>query len=291
VYVANPQLRLGLSLRCGSLAHDAFISYSDQDKLAADAACAVLESAGIRCWIAPRDTSPGAEWGAATVDAIDHSAVMVLIFSSNANESPQIRREVERAVSKGVMIVPVRIERGEPTRSLAYFIAGVHRLDALTPPLENHLQRLAISVKAFLRTASAHPTRNVGKPRPTLHTPPSLSRQPRRRRQFPEKVRKRRSAGGGERTAPWARAGDIATGAKGIRSRAVGRRTAEAASPVPRSINNARHESNQQGTPPRPATPADVEMNPEADSREVEVDRFEPGWDGEDSVSSETSTH
>jgi hypothetical protein len=56
-------------------------------------------------------------------------------------------------------------------------------------------------------------------------------------------------------------------------------------------VDNARRESNQQGPAPRPTTPADVEMNPEADSREVDVDRFEPRWDGEDSVSSETSTH
>src|SRR6516225_8030899 len=55
-------------------------------------------------------------------------------------------------------------------------------------------------------------------------------------------------------------------------------------------VDNARRESNQQGTPPRPTTPADVEMNSEAGSRGVDVDRFEPG-DGEDSVSSETSTH
>jgi Domain of unknown function (DUF4167) len=51
-------------------------------------------------------------------------------------------------------------------------------------------------------------------------------------------------------------------------------------------INNARRE----GTPQRPTTLADVEMNSsEADSREV--DRFEPQWDGDDSVSSESSTH
>ena len=55
-------------------------------------------------------------------------------------------------------------------------------------------------------------------------------------------------------------------------------------------VNNARRESNQQGTLPRPITPDDVEMNSsEADSREV--DRFEPQWDGDDSVSSESSTH
>jgi hypothetical protein len=55
-------------------------------------------------------------------------------------------------------------------------------------------------------------------------------------------------------------------------------------------INNARREGNQQGMPPRPTTPVDLEMNSsEADAREV--DRFEPQWDGDDSVSSESSTH
>jgi Domain of unknown function (DUF4167) len=57
-------------------------------------------------------------------------------------------------------------------------------------------------------------------------------------------------------------------------------------------INNARRESNQQGTPSRPTTPSDVEMNSsEADSKEVDGERFQPDWDGEDSVFSETSTH
>jgi uncharacterized protein DUF4167 len=56
-------------------------------------------------------------------------------------------------------------------------------------------------------------------------------------------------------------------------------------------IDNARRESNQQGTPPRPTTPADVEMNSEADSSEGNVGRFQPQWDGEDAISSETSTH
>ena len=57
-------------------------------------------------------------------------------------------------------------------------------------------------------------------------------------------------------------------------------------------INNARHEGYQQGTPRRPTTPADVEMSSsEADPREVDVDRFQPQWDGEDPVSSEPSTY
>jgi hypothetical protein len=133
------------------MSHDAFISYSTHDKAAADATCAALEASGIRCWIAPRDIMPGAEWGEAIIDAINHCRVLILIFSANANESPQIRREVERAVSKGVPVIPLRIQDIAPTRSLEYFIGTVHWLDALTPPLETHLRRLVETVKTLLQ--------------------------------------------------------------------------------------------------------------------------------------------
>jgi TIR domain len=133
------------------MALDTFISYSSKDKTAADAACAVLERAGIRCWIAPRDIRPGQEYGHSIIEAIDQCRVMVLIFSANANDSRQIHREIERAVSKGVPIIPLRIEEVVPTKSMEYFLGAIHWLDALTPPLEKHLQQLAEAVKALLQ--------------------------------------------------------------------------------------------------------------------------------------------
>jgi hypothetical protein len=144
---------------------DAFISYSSRDKTAADATCAVLENAGVRCWIAPRDIRPGVEYGAAIIDAIERCRVMVLIFSSSANESRQIHREIERVVSKGIPIVPVRIEAVAPTKSMEYFLGAIHWLDALTPPLEGHLQKLAETVKAILQVdAAAHSANNLAAP-------------------------------------------------------------------------------------------------------------------------------
>ena len=43
---------------------------------------------------------------------------MILIFSRNANLSPQIKREVERAVDKEVYMIPFRVEDIEPTKAL-----------------------------------------------------------------------------------------------------------------------------------------------------------------------------
>jgi hypothetical protein len=138
------------------MAHDVFISYSSKDKPTADAACAVLESAGIRCWIAPRDVLPGMEWSAAIVEAIYDSQIMVMVFSARANHSKHIRREVERAVDRGLVILPFRIEDVVPSDSLEYFIGSVHWLDALSPPVEQHLEALAEKVQLLLsKTAPA----------------------------------------------------------------------------------------------------------------------------------------
>jgi hypothetical protein len=132
------------------MAHDIFISYSSKDKPVADAVCARLESRAIRCWIAPRDVPPGANYGGAIIDAIQGSRVMVLVLSASANVSPHIPNEIERAVSYGVAILPFRIEDVKPAKSLDLFIGSVHWLDALTPPLERHLDRLADSASKLL---------------------------------------------------------------------------------------------------------------------------------------------
>ena len=55
-------------------------------------------------------------------------------------------------------------------------------------------------------------------------------------------------------------------------------------------VANESREGNRQGTPPRPTTPADVEMTfSEGGPNEVSVDRSEPRWNDDDLVSSETS--
>ncbi len=132
------------------MAYDVFISYASKDKIVADAVCARLESAGIRCWIAPRDIVAGTSYGEAIIDAIHGARVMVLVFSSSANASGHIPKEVERAVSNGVPIIPFRIEDVAPGKSLDYFIGSVHWLDAMSPPLENHLDNLAGTVRKLL---------------------------------------------------------------------------------------------------------------------------------------------
>jgi ABC-type amino acid transport substrate-binding protein len=131
--------------------YDAFISYCSEDKRVADAVCGTLEANKIRCWIAPRDVLPGRTWGSAIVEAIGDSAVMVVIFSKHSNGSPQVMREIERAVNKGVSIIPFRVEAVVPSKDLEYFISSCHWLDAMNPPLEQHIGELANAILALQR--------------------------------------------------------------------------------------------------------------------------------------------
>jgi hypothetical protein len=150
------------------MAHDVFISHSAADKPLADTVCAGLETRGLRCWIAPRDIPPGADRDVAVIDAITGARVMVLIFSASANRSRQIKREVERAVARGMSIVPLRTEDVPPGKTLEPLIRARHWMDALSRPLDPHVERLADAVRALL----ARPSRDraFGIPKPAAVT-------------------------------------------------------------------------------------------------------------------------
>ncbi len=151
------------------MARDVFISYSQPDRECAFEMVERLEGRGIDCWIAPRDIVPSADWASEIMDAISSARAMILIFSASSNQSPQVRREVERAVHKELSILPFRIENVLPSKSLEFFLSTQHWMDAFPPPREPHYARLCEYLAAQLGTApSARPAPD---PRPA---PPPL---------------------------------------------------------------------------------------------------------------------
>ena len=132
------------------MAHDVFICHSSEDKTIANAACAKLESAGIRCWMAPRDPIAGIPYGRQLVDAITSARIVLLIFSGNANRSEHVLRELEVASDSGKIIVPFRIENVAPSGDLRYYITRVHWLDAMSPPMEARLNELVTLMQRLL---------------------------------------------------------------------------------------------------------------------------------------------
>ena len=153
------------------MAHDVFISHSTSNRPVANAVCAALESAGIRCWIAPRDVMPGRSYSGEITRAIQQSRAFVLIFSAHSNNSEQVLREVQLAANSRLHIVQFRIDAVVPSDDLEYYLSGPHWLDAVTPPLENHLDQLKSSMKALLSLPRAG---GIDSP-PPVSPPPSVA--------------------------------------------------------------------------------------------------------------------
>src|SRR3954467_10674360 len=150
------------------MAHDVFISHSTNNRPVANAVCAALESIGIRCWIAPRDVMPGRSYSGEITRAIQQSRAFVLIFSEQSNNSEQVLREVQLAANSRLHIVQFRIDPVSPSDDLEYYLSGPHWLDAVTPPLEDHLGQLKSSIQALLSLPPAMPLDKTAAPKPAI---------------------------------------------------------------------------------------------------------------------------
>lgn len=99
-----------------------FISHSSSDEKEATRICEYLEKNYINCFIAPRDIKVGASYAEELLDGLDNSKVLLLMLSNEANNSPHVLREVERAVSRSIPIVVYKLEFVELSKSMEYFL-------------------------------------------------------------------------------------------------------------------------------------------------------------------------
>jgi hypothetical protein len=132
------------------MGHKVFISYSTEDSGVANKICTALEEGDVPCWMAPRDILPGMHYAEAIIDALSLANVAVLIFSENANKSGFITRELERAVSQNMHILPIRINQVIPSSNIEFYISISHWFDAYQKPIENYLQSIVDKTRKLL---------------------------------------------------------------------------------------------------------------------------------------------
>ncbi len=110
--------------------YDVFISHSSKDKDIAELICRVLESNGIRCWIAPRDISGGDDWSASITNAISSTKVFIVIYSENSAASTQVPKEIALADSAHSHIIPYKLDDTELSASFKYYLTTNHWVNA-----------------------------------------------------------------------------------------------------------------------------------------------------------------
>jgi TPR repeat protein len=130
-----------------------FISYASKDRAAAHTICEALEHRGFDCWIADRDIGPGENFQVSIVHAIRSAKVMILVFSANAANSEEIKKEVVLAGQSRLVVIPVRVEDVTPDEAFAYEMATRQWVD-LFDDWEQSIQRLVRQLEAVAHIKS-----------------------------------------------------------------------------------------------------------------------------------------
>ena len=130
-----------------------FISYSSRDQKVAETICDALQSRGHTCWISCRDIGPGENFQESIVKAIRAAKLMLLVFTSNANNSNEIKKEIVLAGRYHLTVVPVRVEDVVPNDALAYEFATRQWID-LFRDWERDIERVSSQIGGILAEGS-----------------------------------------------------------------------------------------------------------------------------------------
>jgi TolB-like protein/Tfp pilus assembly protein PilF len=134
------------SAKRATLGHDLFVSYASQDAAVANSLIENLEQHGLKCWIAPRDVKPGAQYADAIVRAINEAKAVVLVMSGSAVGSSHVGKEIERASSKRKPIIAFRIDAAPLNHALEYFLSESQWIDVPKLGMPAALTKLAEAV-------------------------------------------------------------------------------------------------------------------------------------------------
>jgi len=123
--------------------HSAFISHASDDAALAQQLCVRLESQGVKCWISPRDITPGQPYSSEIVRGIEATDALILLATSKAVDSANVLNELEQAHRLHKVLLTVMVGRPQITRQLSYYIARLHWIEASGTSVSGLADRLA----------------------------------------------------------------------------------------------------------------------------------------------------
>lgn len=100
-----------------------FISHSSSNSAIAQDICCFLESHGVRCWIAPRDIQPGAEYPSEITRGIKECPIFLVILTKESVYSPHVNTETDIAFNANKRIIPFFADNVDLGDSMSYYLA------------------------------------------------------------------------------------------------------------------------------------------------------------------------
>lgn len=139
-------------------AHTVFICHSSKDVATAKRLSIALKAQGINSWLAPLNIHGGDEYADAIVKGIRACDTLLVLLSEEANRSPFVQREVERAASQSKRLIAFRLAPVKPERGLELFLSGTQWIEAHSLGFEAALEHLSAALRRDVASRVQKPT-------------------------------------------------------------------------------------------------------------------------------------
>ena len=108
---------------------EVFISYSSKDVEVVRRSCAELKRNSIEYWVAFENECFGEQYATTIIKQISECKVFLIFVSSNSNLSSHVINEINSAVMRDKLILPVLLDDVKLSPPMEYYLASNHYLN------------------------------------------------------------------------------------------------------------------------------------------------------------------
>lgn len=108
---------------------EVFISYSSKDVEVVKRACAALKDCGISYWVAYENECFGEQYAITIINQISECKAFLIFVSRNSNLSSHVINEINSAVMRDKLILPVLLDDVKLSPAMEYYLASNHYLN------------------------------------------------------------------------------------------------------------------------------------------------------------------
>ena len=109
---------------------DVFISYSSKQEDKAHEIYRMLMAAGVSCWIAPEDISPGSSYIEEISEGLGTTRLTILVLTEDAENSRWVQKEVGATIGAGHILIPYQEKPYEIGTKFRFLLDGEQIFEA-----------------------------------------------------------------------------------------------------------------------------------------------------------------
>ncbi len=133
---------------------DIFISYSSMDIELVKKMCAVLKKNEYSYWVAHENNDFGEHYASTIVTQIAEAKIFLVFVSNASNLSTHVINEINSAVMRDKMIIPVILDDVKLSPAMEYYLASNHYL--IYSPTDDFIHQLTNRISTFLGTTTPY---------------------------------------------------------------------------------------------------------------------------------------